>query len=234
MNCAKLSCITGLCLLAANVAQATATWIFDGASGSGPYPVDGNVDFPIELSSQLSLTLPAGVTASITPGADSPGSGDYLHLNASSQAINNGTQLNFILVASGPVSIDSLSYAAIVFMQNQGPDEITWTYTVNYGAGNIGPANLVTDTFKNKGEWAGYNPDFNITTVAPATITITGSISGQDTLANNNGSVGFDSFSFDVTPLTVPEPATGTLLLFGFVFLVGSRLRHASGTPPRK
>ncbi len=121
-------------------------------------------------------------------------------------------------------------------MLNQGPcrDQITWTFDVNYGAVcNIGPNSLVTDTFKNKGEWTGYNPDFNITTVAPATVTIFGVISGADTLANNNGSVGFDSFSFDITPLTVPEPKTMTLLLFGLVFLIGSRVRHASRTSPK-
>ena len=121
MNFAKLSCITGLCLLAANVAHAaTATWIFDGQSGSGPYPVDSPVDDPIQPTSRLSLTLPRGVFSSISPGAAAPGSGDYLLLSASSQAINSGTELNFTLNLSGPAEIDSLSYAAIVFMLNQG------------------------------------------------------------------------------------------------------------------
>ncbi len=226
MNRVKLSCLTGLCLLAANATHATATWIFDGTLGSsGPFPVD-SVDDPIQLSSQLSLNLPNRVEAVVIPGAQTPGSGDYLLLAASSFAVNNGVQLSFTLNASAPVEINSLSYAAIVFNPNQGPDQITWSYSINYGAGNIGPSSLVTDTFRDKGSWQSYNPDFNIATVAPATITISGSLTGRNLNPFDNGSVGFDNFSFDINP--IPEPSTGTLLLFGLVFLVGSRVRHAS------
>lgn len=221
MKSPKLSLVIGVCLLAANLTQAAVTWNFESASGSGPYPVDAPVGAPIQASSQLSAVLPIGVTASIASGATTPASGNYLLLNASSQAINSGAALVFTINASGAVEINSLSYAAIVFMLNQGPDQITWTYAVNYGSGNIGPTSLTTDTFKNKGDWASYNPDFNIITSDAATITITGTLSGLDTLASDNGNVGFDNFSFDVTPI-VPEPTTMALLLFGLVFVVST------------
>jgi hypothetical protein len=222
MKCSKLSLVIGLCLFAANLTQAGVTWNFDsGASGSGPYPVDTPADAPIQNSSQLLAILPIGVTASIASGATAPASGNYLLLSGSSHAINSGTAVVFTIDASGAVEINSLSYAAIVFMANQGPDQITWTYNVDYGSGGIGPYALTVDAFKNKGDWASYNSDFNITTVAAATITIIGGLSGTSTLTSDNGSVGFDSFSFNVTQL-VPEPTTMALLLFGLVFVVGA------------
>ena len=235
MNCAKLSFLTGVCLLTANLMRADdVNWHFDsGSTGSGPYPVDTlPADSPIQASSQLSLDLPTGVAASINSGATTPASGNYLMLNASSQAINSGTELNFTLNASGPVNINSLSYAAKVFMLNQGPDQITWSYDIDYGAGKTGTKILTTDTFMNKGNWVAYNPNFGITTVGPATISIDGAISGQDLLANNNGNVGFDSFTFDAVSITVPEPKTMTLLLFGLVFLIGRKARYALPTSP--
>ena len=223
MNCAKLSSLTGVCLLTANLMQAAdVNWHFDsGASGAGPYPVDTlPTDSTIQASSQLLIFNVTGATPSIASGATTPASGNYLLLTASSAAINGGNELNFALNATGPVEINSLSYAAIVFMPNQGPDQITWTYDIDYGAGSTGTKSLVTDTFKNKGDWAAYNPDFGIVTTGPATISIEGAISGQSTFTSDNGSVGFDSFSFDVESINVPEPTTGALLLLGLLFLV--------------
>lgn len=231
MKCPKLSHVIGLCVLTANLTQAAVTWNFDsGASGSGPYLVDTPVDAPIQDSSHLSAFLPIGVTAGIDSGATDPASGNYLLLGGSSQAINSGTRLLFTINTSGAVEINSLSYAAIVFMMNQGPDQITWTYTVNYGAGDIGPYSLTVETFKNKGNWASYSTDFNIITVGAATITIVGGLSGLSTLTSDNGSVGFDSFSFDVTPL-VPEPTTMALLLFGLVFVVSTTRKSGWNCP---
>jgi hypothetical protein len=222
MKCPKLIHVFGLCLLAANLTQGAVTWNFDsGASGSGPYSIDTPVDPPIQDSSQLTPFLPVGVTASISSGATAPASGNYLLLSASSQAINSGTTVLFTINASGAVELYSLSYAAIVFMMNQGPDQITWSYTVNYGSGNIGPYGLTVDTFKNKGDWASYNPNFSIITTGAATITVVGALSGSSNFTSDNGSVGFDSFSFDVASI-VPEPATMALLGFGLVFVFSS------------
>jgi hypothetical protein len=113
----SLAC--ALCVLAGPLASAALIWDFEGASGSGPYLVNTPVDAPFQASSRLSTALRPGVTASIASGATAPASGDYLFLQASSQAIND-TALVFTLDASGPVAINSLSYDAIVYKPNKG------------------------------------------------------------------------------------------------------------------
>jgi hypothetical protein len=215
----RLSLISGLCVLVVGRAQADGTWHFESASGSGPYPVDTPVDAPIQDGSQLSLLLFTGVAASIASGATSPASGNYLFLQASSQAIDD-TRLVFTLTASGPVEIDSLSYAAVVFKANQGPSTMNWVYSVNYGSANIGPTSLTVDTYKQDENWNSYNSDFNIITSDAATVTIVGTLGGADTLDNKNGNVGFDAFSFNI--VSIPEPSTGTLLVFGLVLAVSA------------
>jgi hypothetical protein len=87
-----------------------------------------------------------------------------------------------------------------------------WTATVNYGGGDIAQTLFLVDDYKDKADWNSYTPGFNFSTTAAATITIFGTLGGANTLANENGNVGFDDFSFDVIEL-VPEPSPA--LLFG-------------------
>ncbi len=215
----KLSLVSGLCLLLAGLAQAaTATWDFETNSGSGPYPVGSSDTNVILASSHLTLDFPITVTATISPGATTPGSGNFSYIHSSSQAIN-AASLVFTFDATGPVHFGSMSYAAIVFQPVLGPNNITWTASVNYGSGDIALLFSLVDDY-GRGNWNSYNPGFNFDTTAAATITIHGNLGNAfvDTQANNNGDVGFDNFVFNVEP--VPEPSTVALIVLGLVLFV--------------
>jgi hypothetical protein len=223
--------LLSLCVLAAGRALADASWAYEsstttGPLGLGPYygtSTDSLVAGGNSPGSSTMLVNPTNGASSVSAIIDfggPSGNENFLHVNSSSKDIQNCV-LEFDLVTSSAVLVNNLSYNAFVYHVNQGPESITWSYSIDGGAIQDFQQPAI-DLFSNQGSWQTYNPIFGLFTSGPSTIHIYGTIAAVvQTTGNNNGEIGLDNFTFNVTP--VPEPAPMVLLLAGLGLLAWRR-----------